>query len=117
MAPERLRSYRQDLNVTARQAMGDAATFTGPVSVAVTFLLARPKSHYGSGRNAARRKDSAPHYPAKKPDIDKLVRAVLDAITGPCFSDDAQVCRLLVRKDWASDSGETATEVTVSPLL
>jgi Holliday junction resolvase RusA-like endonuclease len=115
MAGKRLRSYRQDLNVTARQAMGDAATFTGPVEVRITFFLARPKSHYGTGRNAAVLKANVPVAPAKVPDIDKLARAVLDALTGPCFKDDAQVCGLVVSKLWAA-SGETATAVAVSPL-
>lgn len=115
MAHARLRSYRQDLNVTARQAMGDAATFTGPVVVAVTFSLARPKSHYGTGRNAGIHKPKAPPYPAKTPDIDKLGRAVLDGLTGAVFNDDAQVVSLTLTKVWA-DHSDTATAVSVVPL-
>lgn len=74
--------------------------FEGPVSMDIRFTLTRPKGHFGTGRNEGVRKDSAPDFPIKKPDIDKLVRAILDALTGTCFGDDAQVVQLEVRKDY-----------------
>jgi Holliday junction resolvase RusA-like endonuclease len=40
-------------------------------------------------------------YP-KRPDLDKLVRAVLDSLTGVCYEDDSQVIRLRASKVWAS---------------
>jgi len=39
--------------------------------------------------------------PATRPDIDKLSRAVLDALTGIVFSDDAQVADLQAHKFFA----------------
>lgn len=81
----------RDLNLRDREA--------GPVRVFIEFTLDRPKSHYGTGRNAGRVKDSAPAYPAVKPDIDKLTRAVLDALTeAGMWMDDAQVVDLQVTK-------------------
>lgn len=65
-----------------------------PVAVDLTFWLARPKGHYGTGRNAEQVRDSAPLYPVVKPDGDKLDRAVLDALTAAgIYHDDAQVIR------------------------
>lgn len=115
MAGHRLRSYRQDIHVTALQAMEQRPPFSGPVHVAIIFSIPRPKSHYGSGRNADRRKDSAPPYPAKMPDIDKLGRAVLDGLTGAAFADDAQVVGLTLTKEWA-DHSDAATSIAVVPL-
>lgn len=112
MAHARLRSYRQDIHVTALRAMQTRPPLTGPVAVAVTFSIPRPKSHYGSGRNASRRKEAAPPYPAKTPDIDKLGRGVLDALTGAAFNDDAQVVSLNLNKVWA-DHSDAATTVSV----
>jgi Holliday junction resolvase RusA-like endonuclease len=51
----------------------------------------RPKAHYGSGRNADKLKDSAPAFPLGKPDVDKLSRGVMDALTGIIFRDDSCV--------------------------
>lgn len=62
--------------------------FTGPVEVQIRFVLRRPTS-------APKLKD----VPAiKKPDVDKLMRAVLDAITGIVYTDDAQVVEIACGK-------------------
>ena len=64
---------------------------TGPLELRVTFVFTRPKGHYGSGRNEGRLKPSAPLYVRTRPDVDKLVRAVADAITGIVCRDDSQL--------------------------
>lgn len=76
------------------------ATFTRPLAVEITFTLPRPKGHWRTGRNATLLRDAAPAYPAGKPDVDKLARAVLDAIgsVGHVWRDDAQVVDLTARK-------------------
>ncbi len=52
------------------------------LEVTLTFFLERPKGHYGSGRNAGEVRPSAPPFPDKRLDVDKLVRSTLDALTG-----------------------------------
>ena len=75
-----------------------------PVSVRIHFYLRRPAGHYGTGRNASRIKPSAPPFPARTPDLDKLCRALLDGLTaGGAFTDDAQVVHLNAAKFWAAD--------------
>jgi crossover junction endodeoxyribonuclease RusA len=67
----------------------------GPLAVELTFRLPRPRGHYGTGRNKGRLKASAPAFPAGRPDLDKLTRAVLDGLTaGGVWADDAQVVNL-----------------------
>ncbi len=61
------------------------------VSVGIEFVLSRPKSHYRTGRNAHLLKDSAPCHHVKKPDLDKLTRAVFDGLKGVAYADDSQV--------------------------
>ena len=63
----------------------------GPVVVTLRFYFKRPKSHYRTGRNAAVLKDSAPDHMITTPDVDKLARTALDALTGSVIADDAQV--------------------------
>jgi len=53
-----------------------------PMSVVLVFRLPRPKSRRGEVWHATR------------PDIDKLCRAVLDALTGVVYDDDACVASL-----------------------
>lgn len=70
----------------------------GPVELEITFQMPRPKSHYGTGRNAAKIRRAAPPLPIKKPDIDKLERNILDALTSIFYVDDSQVISVSTRK-------------------
>ena len=71
----------------------------GPVGVSLTFSFPRPQAHYGTGRNADRIKANAPDWHDKRPDVDKLCRAVLDALTeSGAIRDDAQVVQLHAAK-------------------
>lgn len=77
----------------------------GPVSIRLLFSLPRPRSHYGTGRNAHHLKPNAPHLCATKPDADKLARAVLDALTQcGAIGDDANVVQLTVEKWYVSEA-------------
>ena len=78
----------------------------GPVKVRLRFSFTRPASHYGTGRNAAQVKPSAPLFPAARPDLDKLVRAVLDGLTmGGAWRDDGQVAYLSAGKFYGEAPG------------
>ena len=44
-------------------------------------------------------------YPTVAPDLDKLVRAVLDALTGICYLDDSQVTDIRASKVYGSSTG------------
>ena len=74
----------------------------GPLLVAFTFYRPRPRSHYGTGRNSERIKDSSPAYPATRPDVLKLARGVEDALAGIVYSDDARIVTELLKKRWGS---------------
>ena len=73
-----------------------------PAAIKVVFYFTEP--------------DSIPKsrlYPVVKPDIDKLLRAVLDALTGVAFKDDAQVVRTHTEKRY---SHRDFVEITVSEV-
>jgi len=74
---------------------------TVPIRLNVAFIRRRPRSHYGTGRNADKVKRSAPAFPITRPDRGKLLRAVEDALTGIVYRDDAQVVDGYVVKTWA----------------
>lgn len=63
-----------------------------PIAATMTFYLPRPKGHYGTGKNAATLKPSAPTFVTTKPDKDKLIRSTFDALgDAGVWVDDAQV--------------------------
>lgn len=65
-----------------------AEPLQGSVYLLLTFYLEKPKS--------AKRDE-----PFVKPDLDKLVRACGDALTGVAFSDDSQVTTIVASKVYA----------------
>jgi Holliday junction resolvase RusA-like endonuclease len=84
----------------------------GPVRLEVVFVFSRPRSHFGTGRNAGLLKPSAPMFAAKLPDVDKLVRAIGDALTGVVLVDDSRVVELRAEKRY----GAPRAYVTVTEL-
>ncbi|NTU68957.1 MAG: RusA family crossover junction endodeoxyribonuclease [Chlorobiaceae bacterium] len=67
----------------------------GPVSIKMEFVMPRLKGHFGTGKNAGVLRDVVPLYHTSKPDLDKLQRCVLDALTGIAWKDDSQVSRIV----------------------
>lgn len=112
---KRSRPWKQQVSGTAYEAMAGVPAFDGAVDVEVTFYRARPAGHFGTGRNSQFVKDSAPAYPTTRPDVDKLSRAILDALTGIVYTDDARIRRKVAEKDFA-DIPYTVIRVFAAPF-
>lgn len=112
-----LRPWRATITAYAKQAMRDSDTgfpVRDPVQVHMTFYFARPKAHYGTGRNAGTVKGSAPVLHSHQPDLDKLIRAVNDGITDAgLWADDCQVATLICSKQYAE---QPSVSIEVIPL-
>lgn len=109
------RSWRQSVasaGMDERERRGWQLIDEGPLDVMFVFYRARPKGHYGSGRNAGVVKQSAPAFPTTRPDVLKLARAAEDALTGVVWRDDAQIVDERLVKRW----GEPRLEVQVMVL-
>jgi len=79
--------------VTLQRPTTWAARHAGPVLVLARFLLVRPRRLADTMRAEA---------PLVVPDVDKLERALLDALTGLVFADDRQVVATAMLKTYAS---------------
>lgn len=85
----------------AVETMRGQPKLEGSLAMLLTFYVVRPKSHYGTGRNAHLLKESAPAFPSTRPDTLKLTRAVEDALTGIVYRDDAQIAMQLSIRRYA----------------
>lgn len=85
----------------------------GPVVVSIAFYFQRPKGHYGTGRNLGTVRAGAPPHMTTMPDVDKLARCALDALTGVIIRDDAQIVTLHVGKRYGEPE---RAEITVREL-
>lgn len=90
-ANKNTKPWMEAIQDAAMRARGhDGTNIQGPVALHVEFYLPRPKS---APKRITR--------PAKKPDADKLARAVGDALTGILWRDDAQVVWMTIAKEFA----------------
>lgn len=87
---EKQKPWASAISYTAQQS-GVKYIERGPVALGVIFYMPRIGTHFGTGKNAGVLKHSAPTYHTAKPDLDKLLRCVKDALTGVAWKDDAQV--------------------------
>lgn len=103
-----------------RSFVADAALATNhpltnyPVSISITFRFLRPKAHF----NKSGLSPKAPaHLTSKqKGDIDKLSRAILDALTGTLLHDDSQVVQLAAHKRYCTPDEKPGALITIIPL-
>jgi len=106
--------WRNAVAAEAAAAMDGREPIVGPVELEVIFVFARPKSHYRTGRHAGELKPSAPHYCPRRPDVDKLARALGDALSGIVVVDDAQVVKLRAEKHYGSPGAEVVVRELVA---
>lgn len=90
-----LKPWRSDVRYQAQQVMNGHERFLGPVSLRLSFAMPKPKS-YPKRRQL---------FMTKRPDCDKLSRAILDALTGVVFHDDSQIVECVIRKEYGDRPG------------
>lgn len=100
---DRLKQWRKsiiDATIEARSAIHHQ-TISGPVSLTIIFFLPRPATVKRA-------------LPSVRPDLDKMVRAVGDALkSAGAYKDDASVCQLVATKQYATDDVQSAPGVGI----
>jgi crossover junction endodeoxyribonuclease RusA len=69
------------------------------ISLRLAFRMKRPKAHHNTKGEIRESMLNAQH--ASKPDIDKLIRMVMDSLTGIAYMDDSQVTCIEAEKTYA----------------
>lgn len=112
-----VKPWRDDVVGASLRARGRGwRPLTVPLAAEMIFTLTRPKTHFGTGRNAGTVRPSAPLLPAGVPDLSKLARSTEDALTtAGIYRDDALVVdyRRLVKR-YHTDHGRVPDVMEVS---
>ena len=120
-ASKKVKPWRQDVKEAALNHY-HGPVIDGPVEIEIIFLFARPKSHYGTGRNANNLKTSAPVFMTSKArgDIDKLERSTYDSLSettgGTVLKDDSLVVKNRSMKRYCVEGEHPGAMITVRPL-
>jgi len=109
--PQKTKTYEDEIRMMARAAMGSSEPLDTPVTVAIYIRVGIPASY-----SKQKRKDALAGTikPTKKPDLDNIAKAFLDAMNEIVYLDDKQVVGLHVTKVYAETP---AVEVMVTEDL
>lgn len=104
-------SYENLVRLSAREALASAAPLDGPVALTCIARLTPPVS---ASRKAREAMLAGRQFPTRKPDLDNVLKALLDGLNAVAFRDDVLVVRLSAEKVWAEAAG---LDVTVEPVV
>ena len=90
----------------------------GALTVSAVFRFVRPKSHFGTGRNAGVLKPSAPEFHMVKPDGDKLLRSVFDSVAqaGLAGRGDQSIVSANTTKRWVIGDEPPGVLLTINSV-
>jgi Holliday junction resolvase RusA-like endonuclease len=109
-SPRKHKAWRKAVQ-DAAQELADEIGHTpidAPVEVKIEFRLHKPNS-----------KTAAKYWADRKPDIDKLVRSILDSIAGkdkPLVREDSRVVRLVAEKRYIEPEEQMGCWITVEEI-
>jgi Holliday junction resolvase RusA-like endonuclease len=109
-AGKKLSDWRTEVKSAAIIARGDADTITSAVQLHVDFFIPRPASISVAKRPR----------PTVAPDLDKMIRAVGDALKeAGVYKDDSLVVKIIATKRYATDEKEWSPGawIVVSEIL
>ena len=121
---KKVRPWRQDVKYAALSQY-KGPIIEGAVAIDIGFHFPRPKSHYGTGKNATKLKNSSPYWVSSRScgDIDKLLRSTFDALSASSgganlLKDDSQIAEVSSRKYYTDDrtSGAVITVKTLDDI-
>ena len=102
-------AFKATVRILLRQAYV-GSPIRGPVGLAVSFIMPRPKSKFWKTKSMPR------EWHSIKPDSDNLVKSLKDALTGLAWLDDAQVCLEHIGKAVGSGDDSPRVEVRITEL-
>lgn len=99
-----LKAWRKAVAAEAMKHAPDKL-FDGAVKVDLLFVLPRPKYV---------KKLQSLQY--KKPDVDKLARAILDSLTGTIITNDSRVCALEAWKHYEDEYHQKGVKIEIEEI-
>lgn len=104
-----VRQWKSDLQAEAYKHV-NGSLLAGPLALKATFFFPRPQ-------RLNRSKDPVGPIPYDvKPDIENVLKALMDSMTGIIYNDDRQIASICVEKFFARKGGDPGTRVEISEI-
>lgn len=82
--------------------------YKGPVTLSVSFYFTRPKS------KTYKKKKNLLEFKTTKPDLDNLIKIIMDSLSGIIYRDDAQIVMLSAKKFICGENDKPHTEIVIN---
>ena len=102
-----VKPWRSDVKVFAADAMRGKPLVTGPAFLHCHFVMKRPVSTP---------KTKPTPRATKKPDLDKLLRAIGDALKGTVYAEDSLIVEMIGTKRIAEDGEQPGVHINVGDM-
>ena len=99
----KLTTWTEQVMAAAREHIPETL-FDGPVGIKVEFVLVKPKSV---------KRDK----PTTRPDVDKLVRGLMDIMQGVIYTQDARVVMVMATKVYGEPAGARITVYDMTEVV
>jgi len=93
--PEKTKTYETEVGMMAKAAMGASKALEGALEAFIYVTFPVPPS-YSKKRNEACLNDTEKH--TKRPDLDNVVKAVIDGMDKIVFGNDSQITSIYATK-------------------
>lgn len=100
--PAKTASYEGLIALAGTEAMAGRQLIEGAVMVEMRIVMSVPRSMSKKKQCMAL---AGEVFPAKKPDMDNVVKAIFDGLNGVVWKDDVQVVDAIVRKRYGETPG------------
>lgn len=100
--PARTVAYEAQIAAAARAALGDDEMIDGAVEIEILVRLEPSKWVSRAARDGML---NGSVKATKRPDLDNVVKAIIDGCCGVIFPDDASITRISARKVYAVQAG------------
>lgn len=108
-SPGRVRQWERSITAFATKEWDPKGPEEGPVSLTV-------RAFFPSRKPARKRVPRPQEWHHSKPDLDNILKAVMDALEGVVYRNDSQVARIVCEKHRAAQGEEERTEIEIERI-
>lgn len=105
------KAYARQACENAMQRAGLTRLIEEALELVAIVYVARPMSHFGTGRNAAQVKESAPMFPTSKPDLTNIEKLLEDACEKVLYRNDSQFASKISFKRYTLGTPKTLIRI------
>lgn len=102
--PLKTREAERIIQLMAQKQAGNQPRLAGPIQADVLFVISKPK------------KPKDKNYHVVRPDLDNLLKLVLDALNGILWNDDSQIVQICASKRYVNDNEKPYIELILKDL-